>query len=199
MMRPVLIFIVFCLASCKSKYSADRYSIPKLYRELISSFKAGDTMKFYDGKGNYSLYLIKAIDSSFVDEGKGLMSVRGRKDIVVTCRELTNSRQGYNEYPLIILNRYPDEDSATFDLRLKDFYTIDATKPFVLSTDTIKANGLIFTNYYSFRPENYSEKKDQNSVVEIYVTKDDGIKAYKYLNGTWWTKTNDAANTSLLQ
>lgn len=156
-------------------------------------------MKFYDDKGNHSLYLIKAIDSSFVDEGKGLMSRRGMKDIVVTCRELTNPRQGYDEYPLIILNRYPDEDSATFDLQLKDFYTIDTTEPFVLSTDTIKANGLIFTNYYSFRPENYSEKKDQSSVVKIYMTKDDGIKAYKTLNGTWWTKSSDAANISLLQ
>ena len=93
-MRPFIIFIVVCLASCKSKYSADRYFIPKLYRDLISSFKAGDTLKYYDGKGNNSLYLIKAIDSSFVDEGKGLMNVRGVKDIVVTCRELTNPRQG---------------------------------------------------------------------------------------------------------
>jgi hypothetical protein len=79
-MRPFIIFVVVCLISCKSKYSADRYIIPKTYRDLISSYKAGDTIKFNDSKGNYSLYLIKAIDSSFVDEGKGLMRVRGRKE-----------------------------------------------------------------------------------------------------------------------
>lgn len=187
-MRPFIIFVVVCLISCKSKYSADRYSIPKLYRDLISAFKAGDTLKFHDGRGNYSLYLIKEIDSSFVKEGKGLMSTRGWRNIVVTCSELTNPRHGYDEYPLIILNRYPDQDSATFDLRLKDFYSIDTTKSFVLKTDTVKANDLIFTDYYSFRPNNYSGQKDQGSVVEIYMTKDEGIIAYKNLNGTWWTK-----------
>jgi hypothetical protein len=130
------------LTSCKSKYPADRYVIPKSYRDLISSYKAGDTLRFYDGKGNLSVYLVTAIDSAFVDEGKGLMSVRGRKDIAITCRELTNPRKGYDEYPMIILNRYPDEDSATFDLRLKDFCGIDTTKPFVLRNDTINAKWL---------------------------------------------------------
>ncbi len=188
-MRPFLIFIIVCLTSCKSKYSADRYVIPNLYRELISSFKTGDTLKFYDNKKNHSFYSITSVDSSFIDEGKGLMNARGRKDIVITCRELTNPRQGYDEYHLIILNRYPDLDSATFDLRLKDFYSIDTTKPFVLRTDTITANNLMFTNYYSIRPTNYAEQKDPNSVSEIYMTKMDGIIAYKNLSGTWWTKS----------
>jgi hypothetical protein len=187
-MRPFIIFIVICLTSCTSKYSADRYVIPESYRNVVSSYKAGDTLRFKDSKGNFSLYLITTIDSSFVDEGKGLMSVRGRKDISITCRELTNSRKGYEEYSMVILNKYPDEDSATFDLRLKDFYGIDATEQLVLRTDSIKANDLIFTNYYVFRSENSKEQRDPNSVVEIYMTKDDGIIAYKNLNGTWWTK-----------
>jgi hypothetical protein len=177
------------LISCKSKYSADRYVIPGLYRDLISSFKTGDTLRFYDNKKNRSSYLITSIDSSFVDEGKGLMNVRGRKDISITCRELTKPGQGYGEYPVIILNRYPDLDSATFDLRLKDFYSIDTTRPFILRTDTIIANDLMFTNYYSFRPKNYLELKDPNSISEIYMTKMGGIVAYKNLSGTWWTKS----------
>lgn len=188
-MRPFIIFIVICWTSCKSKYSADRYVILQSYRDLISSFDAGDTLRFYNGKENYSLYLITTIDSSFVDEGKGLMSVRGRKDIVINCRELTNPRRGYDEYPLIILNRYPDEDSATFDLRLKDFYSIDTTKPFILKADTIKANDLIFTNYYSFRPDNSTQPKYYNSVTEIYMTTEKGIIAYKDLSGVWWTRS----------
>lgn len=170
-MRPYLIFIIFCLTSCKSKYSADRYVIPNLYRDLISSFKTGDTLRFYDNKKNHSFYLITSVDSSFVDEGKGLMTTRGRKDIVITCRELTNPRQGFDEYHIFILNRYADLDSATFDLRLKDFYSIDTTKPCVLRTGTVTANNLMFTNYYSFRPTNYTEQKDPNSVSEIYMTK----------------------------
>lgn len=99
------------------------------------------------------------------------MTTRGRKDIVITCRELTNPRQGFDEYHIFILNRYADLDSATFDLRLKDFYSIDTTKPCVLRTGTVTANNLMFTNYYSFRPTNYTEQKDPNSVSEIYMTK----------------------------
>ena len=186
-MRTFIIAILICLTSCKSKYSANRYTIPKNYRDLIGSYKIGDTLKFSDNKANLFLYLITVIDSSFVDEGRGLMSVRGSKDIVIYCRELTNPRKGYEEYPMIILNRYPDEDSATFDLRLKDFYSIDTTEAFELKRDTIVANNLSFTNYYCFRANNYTEQKDSNSVAKVYMTKE-GILAYRNLNGVWWTK-----------
>lgn len=175
------------MTSCKSKYSADKYVIPKSYRDLISSFIVGDTLKFVNNKGHLSSYLLAAIDSSFVDEGKGFINARGRKDIVITCREIANPRRGYEEYHMIILNKYPDEDSATFDLRLKDFYYIDTTKPFVQKSDTLLANGLAFTDYYVFYSGNYAEQKDSNSVIEIYMTKQKGIVAYKSLNGTWWT------------
>jgi hypothetical protein len=176
------------LTACKSKYPADRYTIPKSFRDLISAYKVGDTFIFKDDKGNLSHYLTANIDSSFVDEGKGLMKVRGRKDIVVTIRELTNPRKGHEEYHMIILNRYPDKDSATFYLRLKDFYTQDTSKHFDLRTDTIRVNDFTFTNYYYFLAKKYSDQIKPNSVVEIYMTKKDGIVAYKNLNGIWWTK-----------
>jgi hypothetical protein len=182
----VFIFIIF-LSSCWSKYPAERYVISRTYRDLISSFNKGDTLKFNDSKGNICLYLISNIDSSFIDEGKGLIGAKGRKDIVVTCHELTNPRRGYEDYAMIILNRYPDDDSATFDLRLRDFYGLNSKDPIKFNTDTIKANAIVFTNYYSFRPFNSAEQKDSNSVTQIYMTSKQGIVAYRCLNGTWWT------------
>ena len=186
-MRPFIIIILF-LTSCKSKYPAEKYVIPKTYRDLIASFKTGDTLKFNDNKGNLCLYLITGIDSSFIDEGQGLINAKGRKDISISCHELTNPRPGYEDYHVIILNRYPSDDSASFDLRLKNFYGINPKDPIILKTDTIIANGLSFTNYYSFRPFNYAEQKDSNSVSKIYMTNKQGIIAYRYINGIWWTK-----------
>jgi hypothetical protein len=187
-MKAYVIILIIFLASCKSKYPPEKYVIPQVYRDLIASFKTGDTLKFSDNKGNACLYLITGIDSSFIDEGKGLMNAKGRKDIVVSCHELTNPRKGYEDYHLIILNRYPSDDSASFDLRLKDFYGIDPKNPIILNTDTIIANALSFTNYYSFRPYDYAEQKDSNSVSKIYMTNKHGIIAYRCLNGMWWTK-----------
>ena len=187
-MRLLIIIVIFFI-SCRSKYSAERYVINKAYRDLITSFKQGDTLKFKNGKGNSCLYFITSIDSSFVDEGKGLMNVKGRKDIVVSCHELTNPKQGYEDYHIIILNRYPSDEFASFGLRLKDFYGIDPKEPFILNTDTIVANELSFTNYYSFRPFNYLEQSDSNSITKIYMTNKQGIIAYKYLSGEWWTRT----------
>lgn len=171
-------------SSCKSKYPSKNYIIPEYYRELVASYKAGDTLRFVDDKKNLSLYLITGIDSSFVDEGRGLMKVRGRKDISISCRDFETSQ----EYNMFILNKYPDEDSATFSLRLKDFYETDSSKPFVLLKDTIFANEIVFTNYYSFHAMNRTEQKNTNSVTEIYMTNEHGIIAYKTLGGTWWTK-----------
>jgi hypothetical protein len=71
---------------------------------------------------------------------------------------------------------------------LKNFYSKDTSFPFVLKTDTLKANNLSITNYYAFRPYNHSEQKEPNLVNEILMTNKDGIIAYRYLNGTWWTK-----------
>ena len=188
-MRLFTIFLVFIfLTSCSSKYPSERYAIAKVYRDLITSFNIGDTLKFKDDKTNLCVYLIAAIDSSFVDEGRGLMNARGRKDIVVSFHELTNPKRGYEDYDMIILNRYPDEDLASFDLRLKDFYGIDKTEPFIQNIDTVFANDLLFTNYYSFRPYNHVEQKDTNSIAKIYMTKEDGVIAYRYVNGRWWTK-----------
>lgn len=141
-----------------------------------------------DNKRNFCHYLINAFDSSFINEGIGLMSANGRKDIVISCKELTNPRQGYEEYNMFILNRYPGEDSATFHVRLKDFYGNEPEDPGMLNTDTITANGLSFTNYYAFRPYNQAAQKDPNAVSAIYMTNKDGIIAYRNLNGLWWTK-----------
>lgn len=98
------------------------------------------------------------------------------------------SKKGLWNYHLLILNKYPDEDSASFDLRLKDFYGIDSTELFVLRKDTVNANDISFTNYYSFLPYNYAEQTDSNSVAKIYMTNEQGIITYKCINRVWWTK-----------
>ena len=88
---------------------------------------------------------------------------------------------------MVIIAKYPETDSLVFDLRLKNFYGIDTSIPFVLKGDTVKANNLRFTDYNFFQAKNYSEQKDPNSVVQIYLTNEDGVVAYKCLNGVWWT------------
>lgn len=187
-MRIVISIFIILFASCKAKYPAERYTIPAKYRELVASFKPGDTLRFRDNKNNHCLYLITAIDSSFVNEGIGLISAKGRKDMAISCKELTNPRQGYETYYMFILNRYPDEDTATFDVRLKDFYGNEPKDPGILHTDTITANGLSFTDYYAFVPYNQATQTDPDAVCRIYMTSKDGIIAYRNLNGVWWTK-----------
>jgi len=190
-MRYILIiaFGIF-LASCYwRRYPAEKYIIPQKYRQVISSYEAGDTLKFQDSNGNFSTFLITKIDSTLHDKRGYFINAREYKDITIAVHELANARRGYEDYYLLILNKYPDKDSATFDLNLKDFYGIDTTYPFALSKDTVTANNLRFTHYYFFRSRNYSEQKDPNSVTQIYMTDLDGIVAYRCLNGDWWTKT----------
>ena len=184
----IIAFGIFLTSCYYRKYPAEKYIISQKYRNLISSFKAGDTLKFHDDKENYSLYLIQKIDSTLHDKRGYFINARELKDITIAVHELTNARRGYEDYYLIILNKYPDEDSATFDLNLKNFYGIDTTYPFSLNKDTVTANNLRFTDYYLFRARNYSEQKDSNSVSQIYMTDQDGIIAYRCLNGVWWTK-----------
>ena len=186
---PVVIFLM-CLISCQwRKYPSEKYIIPQKYRDLISSFRAGDTLRFQDDKGNFSTYLVKQIDSTLHDKRGYFINAKEYKEISITCHELANARLGFEDYYMIIIAKYTEADSLVFHLRLKNFYGIDTTIPFALKGDTVKANNLRFTDYYFFRAKNYSQQKDPNSVAQIYMTNQDGIVAYKCVNGVWWTKS----------
>ena len=177
------------LTSCYwREYPPEKYIIPQKYRLLISSFKTGDTLKFQNDSKNFSTYLIKQIDSTLHDKRGHLINAREYKDISITCHELVNARSGFEDYFMITIVKDPTIDSTGFDLRLKNFYGIDTTYPFILNKDTVAANDIRFSDYYFFKARNYSEQKDPDSVVEIYMTNQDGIIAYRCLNGAWWTK-----------
>jgi hypothetical protein len=179
-------YLISCLWR---EYPAEKYIISQKYRNLISSFRAGDTLKFQDGKGNLSTFLIQKIDSTLHDKRGYFINAKEYKDISITCHELANARPGFEDYHLLTIVKDPTMDSTGFDLRLKNFYGIDTTYPFVLHKDTAIANNLRFTDYYFFRARNYFEQKDPNSVTQIYMTNQDGIVAYRCLDGVWWTKS----------
>ena len=189
-MRYFLVILFFnCLISCSwREYPAEKYIISPKYRNLISSFKTGDTLKFQDDQGDLSLYLIPEIDSTLHDKRGHFINAKEYKDISIECHELTNTRPGYENYILILLHKDPQSDTTRFHLQLRDFYSMDRTMPIVLQKDTVIANNISITNYYSFRSYNHAEQKDPNSVTAIYMTNQDGIIAYRCLNGKWWTK-----------
>ncbi|GAB2843540.1 hypothetical protein [Ferruginibacter profundus] len=188
-MRTFIILLALgILNSCGSKYPSEKYVLAKKYRDLLSSYNEGDTIKYVDGKGNFCLYLITKIDSSFIDQGVGMISTRGRKDISISCRELTNPKKGYEDYWMFILTKYPDDDSTYFDFRIKDFYGPEPHQLIEPNSDTLIANGIIISNYYSFIPYNLLEQRDSNSVVKLYMTNKNGIIAYRCKNGIWWTR-----------
>lgn len=187
--KILTLLILLNLTSCSwRRYPPENYSIPKVYRDLISSYKTGDTLKFQDDKGNLSTFLIPKIDSSIIDKRGYFINQTEYKAITISCHELTNARSGYEDYDIITIEKDPKTNSVGFNLRLKNFYSIDTSFPFVLKTDTLKANNHLITNYYAFRPYNYTEQKESSSVNEIVMTNKDGIVAYKNLDGTWWTK-----------
>ena len=188
-MRNLRVLILLCLTSCGwEEYPPEKYVISQQYRDLISSYEVGDTIKFKDSEGHLSSFLIEKIDSFLLNKRGHFINQAEHKSISIACREIENARQGYEEYNMISIIKDPKTDSTGFDIRLKDFYGIDITSSFVLRKDTITANNLSFTNYYSFRPYDYTEQKNPNSISEIYMTNQDGIIAYKSLNGFWWTK-----------
>src|SRR6478672_176573 len=186
----LIVLLLIYLTSCEwREYPPEKYLISQKHRDLISSFKSGDTLKFQDDKGALSLYFIQKIDSTLHDKRGHFINAAEYKDISITCHELTTARSGYEDYDMVTVGRDPRMDSSVFDLRLKNFYGIDRSYPFVIKNDTVTANNLRFTNYYSFRPQNHSDQKEPNSVVQICMTNQDGIIAYRYLNGVWWTKS----------
>lgn len=186
----ILIFSI-SLTSCEyEKYPPENYTIPQRFRDLISSFKVNDTLKFQNQKGNRIELLIKSIDSTLINKRGQFINARELKDISISCKELTCTKQGYDEYALILINKYADEDSATFDIRLMNFFNADKTLPINQRLDTVSTKSITFTNYYLFRPDDYKYLKDKNSISQIYMTKHDGIIAFKSLDGSWWTKAN---------
>ena len=188
-----IVIILYLFTSCSWKeYSDEKYVIGKNYRDLISTYKAGDTLTFEDNSNNFSSFLITKIDSFLLNRRGHFINGREEKSISIHSRDISNpaDSSAQNDNWLILITKYPDDDTTYFNVRLKDFFTIEDNASFNLYKDTVTANRLQFTSYYRFRPKDYDDLKNPNSVSEIYITKEKGIIAYKYLNGKWWTRFN---------
>ena len=114
--KILILLILLNLISCSwRKYPPENYSIPQKFRDLISSYKTGDTLKFQDDKGNLSTFLIQKIDSTIVDKRSYFINQSEYKDITISCHELTNARPGYENYDIITIVKDPKTNSAGFD------------------------------------------------------------------------------------
>jgi hypothetical protein len=102
-MRQLLgILIAICWLSCSwRKYPSEKYIIPQKYRDLISSFKTGGTLKFQDDMKNFSTFLIQKIDSSLHDKRGCFINMKESKSISIACHEVANARQGFEDYNII--------------------------------------------------------------------------------------------------
>jgi hypothetical protein len=134
------------------------------------------------------MFHITKIDSILHDKRGFFINAREYKDLRIECEELAATDERHEKYDLFLITKYAHTDTPLFSVRLKGFYDNHPDDPFVLQRDTVLANNISFTNYYSFRPYNYDAQKDPASVVKIYISPGKGIVAYRYLNGAWWTK-----------
>jgi hypothetical protein len=186
--------MLFCLlllgfVSCEyEKYPAENYAIPQKYRDLIASFKSNDTIIFEDNSGNFITILVEKIDSSLDNKRGYFMNRREHKEISIHFRRLTNAQKAPDELHFISVSKHPDEDSTSFSISLIGFLSSNQYVPIKLMRDTIFTNETSFSNYFMFRPNGHEDLLQPNSIIELYMTKQDGIIALKYLNGKWWTK-----------
>jgi hypothetical protein len=166
--------------------------IGSFYRNLIKVYNVGDTLAFQDNKGNLSSFLITRIDSTLHNKRGHFINGREYKDISIHSRQIfKNVRTEIQEEEVMILvTKYPDNDSTFFSLRLKSFYGRESNTIFKLNKDTISANNIKFTDYYSFQPYDDENITDKNFIATIYMTDKKGIIAYRNINGKWWTRTD---------
>jgi len=160
----------------------------------ISSFKVGDTIYYENSLGDIDTIMVYKIDSSQNKE-LGTLAVNC---LNVTIKHLPNDTlwtwKSWNNptgkeeimyQDLIRICKVPERKKTTYSINLQDFsspYGNDKLGEY--HTDTIKINNKVITNYFEIK----SEYSKQTSIELICWTDQDGLIAYKNINGNWWTK-----------
>jgi hypothetical protein len=196
-MKSLLItIIVLTLASCST--SDKDFQLNDTERALFSSFRKGDTLYYENENKDVDTFLILGIDSAQQMEAGYLMKSPAHNDIWVNMRQLpidtfvhgifydSVKNKADTEYTqLFSIRKLPQENKVQYSFSFRRFFETREGSIGQIQTAPITMKGTVIKDYYLIKN---TGDTTTNNIEALYWTQKDGLIAYKYRDGTIWTK-----------
>ncbi len=204
MRKFCIVILLICICSCSwEAFPEEKYQIDNSLRNLIKPYYVGDTLIFQSSQNEIDSFLISKIDSSLNNEKGHFINARNTKTISVYYRQIpidqwahsriemgpnnAHEKEITEDATLISIVRYPDNETTHLHFNLKIFLGCEIKDSLPLHSDTMRIARKKFTNYYKI---DYcaDDIQEPTSIKAAYSTIDEGLVAYQYSNGVWWTR-----------
>jgi hypothetical protein len=166
----------------------------------IHAYKPGDTLFFENGKNQVDSFLILNFETEIRGQKQGLInSIKPESDYSVLITQLDKVKaKSFGELKVIngdtievqeltSFIKYPPSQTIYYDFSFLTFYTLQDSIFGQFHSDTVYLNKTAITNYYSIEPY-HPDQLDSTNIEELLWTDKEGLVAYKFKKGTWWTK-----------
>jgi hypothetical protein len=198
--RSIIIILTISLCGCFTYLDKELFKFSKSDFLHIQMYKPGDTLFFENSHNEVDSFLILDYETEERGQKQGFISTKPESDYWVCVTQLdTDKLNGFgrqktidgkitNYQWLVSLVKYPPSQTVHYHFSFMTFYTQHDSVFGIFHSDTIVLNKKAITNYYSISHSYPDRLNDPKDIEELLWTDKDGLVAYKFKNGLWWTK-----------
>lgn len=192
-----IVFIIL-FTGCFS-YDQKDFDFNESELKHLSSYKTGDTIYFENQVGDLDTIVVKGFEKNQKKEFGTFMALPASNYIGISIQHIPTDKwqgtiQNGNEpirityQNIFTMSKFPQTKQIHYSISFKNFCSNGYDSIGEFSNDTLRINQKKITNYYVPKNE-YPERVVYPYDIEIvYWTDNDGLTAYKYKNGLWYTK-----------
>lgn len=180
----IIISITLLLLGCtcsNGKYTKKELAIDTSFLNVFYSIANNNQLVFISKSGEKQ-FVISDIDSIIRNSKGGFMGGGSYKDLFLTINEIGSDTTVLVRPNEVRVHRDPENNFTGITVKFSNLYYHKKYIP-VCRKDTIVDNRKI-EKYFLFQTSLHSEQPDD--VVELYITLDKGIEAYKTFCGEFW-------------
>ena len=205
--RSAIIILTIFISGCFTYLDKNLFKFNDGDLVHIQSYHPGDTLLFENKQNKVDSFLVLDYKTEERGQKQGMISTKPESDFWLNIRQLNKNELGQENWRgllnkdtingtainyqwLLTIVKYPPKNTIFYTFRFMNFYTQEDSTFGIFHTDTVIINNKSFTKYYSIGhgyPDRVTEPTD---IEQLLWTDKEGLIAYKYKNGIWFTKSS---------
>ena len=198
--RSIIIILTIFLSGCFTYLDKKLFKFDNTDFQHIQAYKPGDSLFFENKQNEVDSFLILDYESEERGQKQGFISTKPESDYWVCITQLDRDKlNGFDRQKtingkvtnyqwLVSFIKYPPSQTIYYDFSFMTFYTQQNSIFGTFHSDTLMINKKAITNYYSISHGYPDRLNDPKDIEQLLWTDNDGLVAYKFKSGLWWTK-----------
>lgn len=179
----ITVVLLLLGATCSNgKYSKKELDIDTSFLNVFYSIANNKQLVFIN-KSREKQFTVSDIDSIIRNNKGGFMGGAAYKNLFFKIHEVGNDTTCLSRENEIFVNKDPLEKRTSLLIQFNNFRFFEDTLP-LLNEKNLIINSQHIKNYYLFQTSLQSKQPDD--VVELYITLDNGLVAFKTFCGEFW-------------